>query len=120
MVVGRPAVHRGPHHHRVLRGAPDPGPGRAGRRAARGRRRSRCLGAGSGPSRGTLTGVIAAQLDALEAELRTLGRVVVAFSGGADSAFLAAMAQRTLGRDAVHAVTAVSPSLAGAERDDCR
>ena len=64
--------------------------------------------------------MIDARLDVLEAELRTLGRVVVAFSGGADSAFLVAVAQRTLGRDAVHAVTAVSPSLAGAEHDDCR
>jgi uncharacterized protein len=45
--------------------------------------------------------------------------VVVAFSGGADSAFLAAVAQRTLG-DAAHAVTAVSPSLAGDEEADCR
>jgi len=45
--------------------------------------------------------------------------VVVAFSGGADSAFLAAVAQRVLGADA-HAVTAVSPSLAGDEEADCR
>ncbi len=59
------------------------------------------------------------KLAALEAELRSLGRVVVAFSGGADSAFLAAVAHRTLGSDA-HAVTAVSPSLAGDEEADCR
>ncbi len=45
---------------------------------------------------------------------------MVAFSGGADSAFLAAYAARTLGHDRVHAVTAVSPSLAGDEEADCR
>lgn len=59
------------------------------------------------------------KLDLLESELRALGRVVVAFSGGADSAFLAAVAHRALGADA-HAVTAVSPSLAGDEEADCR
>jgi uncharacterized protein len=59
------------------------------------------------------------QLEELAAELRRLGPVVVAFSGGADSAFLAAVAQRTLGH-AAHAVTAVSPSLAGDEEADCR
>ena len=56
----------------------------------------------------------------LERELQRLGKVVVAFSGGADSAFLAAVAHRTLGADRVLAVTAVSPSLAGAEESDCR
>ncbi len=60
------------------------------------------------------------KLSRLDAELRRLGRVVVAFSGGADSAFLAAFATRTLGADQVHAVTAVSPSLAGEEEADCR
>lgn len=59
------------------------------------------------------------KLEVLGADLHRLGRVVVAFSGGADSAFLAAVAHRTLGADA-HAVTAVSPSLAGDEADDCR
>jgi uncharacterized protein len=46
--------------------------------------------------------------------------LVVAFSGGADSAFLAAMAHRVLGPERALAVTAVSPSLAGAEERDCR
>ena len=59
------------------------------------------------------------QLADLEERLRALGRVVVAFSGGADSAFLARVAHDTLGADRAHAVTAVSPSLAGAEAEDC-
>ena len=56
-------------------------------------------------------------MDRLRRSLRDLGRVVVAFSGGADSAFLARVAHDTLGADRVHVVTAVSPSLAGDERD---
>ena len=64
--------------------------------------------------------VLDGKLDALRESCERLGRVVVAFSGGADSAFLAAVADATLGSAAAHAVTAVSPSLAGAERDDCR
>jgi uncharacterized protein len=58
------------------------------------------------------------KLASLRTRLDQLGQVVVAFSGGADSAFLAAVANQQLGGRA-HAVTAVSPSLAGAERDDC-
>lgn len=48
-----------------------------------------------------------------------VGNVVVAFSGGADSALVAAVAGQTLGPHSL-AVTAVSPSLAGREEDDCR
>jgi uncharacterized protein len=58
-------------------------------------------------------------LAALRARLRSLERVVVAFSGGADSAFLAWVAHDTLGPSGASAVTAVSPSLAPSERDDC-
>jgi pyridinium-3,5-biscarboxylic acid mononucleotide sulfurtransferase len=72
-------------------------------------------------SRGTLGDVMAsdAKLQALRLELLGLDRVVVAFSGGADSAFVAAVANQTLGRSRVHAVTAVSPSLAVTEHHDC-
>ena len=64
------------------------------------------------------TDVTGPGLDALRRALQDLGRVVVAFSGGADSAFLARVAHDTLGVDQVHVVTAVSPSLAGDERAD--
>lgn len=60
-----------------------------------------------------------ADLGALREGLRSLERVIVAFSGGADSSFLAWVAHDTLGADRALAVTAVSPSLADAEHRDC-
>lgn len=56
-------------------------------------------------------------LDVLRRTIRRHEALVVAYSGGADSAFLAAVAHRELG-DGMVAVTAVSPSLAEAERAD--
>jgi uncharacterized protein len=57
-----------------------------------------------------------ARLRALDTALQELGSVLVAFSGGADSAFLLAAALRTLGSPSVAAATAISPSLPSSER----
>lgn len=61
-----------------------------------------------------------APVDRLRAVLDRYDRVVVAFSGGVDSALVAHVAHHTLGPERCLVVTAVSPSLAGDEHDDCR
>ncbi len=60
------------------------------------------------------------RLATLQELLRRTGPVVVAFSGGADSAFLARVAHDLLGPERVLCATAVSPSLSGEEEADCR
>jgi uncharacterized protein len=57
---------------------------------------------------------MSSKLDALRATLTGYGRVLVAFSGGVDSAFLLKVAVDTLGEHC-HAVTAVSPTMARSE-----
>jgi pyridinium-3,5-biscarboxylic acid mononucleotide sulfurtransferase len=56
------------------------------------------------------------KLAKLEGLFREMGSVLVCFSGGVDSAFVLAVAHRVLGDRAV-AMTAVSPSLAPAEKE---
>ena len=64
--------------------------------------------------------VLGLRLAALETDLRERGSVLVAYSGGADSAFLLAAAVRALGPDSVAAATGYSDSLPMAERDPAR
>ncbi len=60
---------------------------------------------------------LSAKRAALESRLRSLGRLLVAYSGGIDSAFLAWTAWQQLG-DKMLALIADSPSLARAQRED--
>lgn len=63
----------------------------------------------------TLPPELAQRVEPLLHRLRTLRSVVVAFSGGIDSAVLLYLAVRVLGRDQVLAITGRSPSVPAAE-----
>jgi pyridinium-3,5-biscarboxylic acid mononucleotide sulfurtransferase len=63
---------------------------------------------------------VSTPLDVLREQLLAYDRLVVAFSGGVDSALLATVAHDVLGPDRAVAVTAVSQSLAPSERTGCR
>ncbi len=67
----------------------------------------------------TLSDAVEAKHHALVELLRSYGRVVVAYSGGVDSAFLARVAHDALGNDAL-ALTARSPSLMKIELEDAQ
>ena len=64
-------------------------------------------------------GLVDPKLALLRTTLAAYGRVVVAFSGGVDSAFLLAVAADVLG-ERCHAVTAVSQTMARSEIADAR
>jgi pyridinium-3,5-biscarboxylic acid mononucleotide sulfurtransferase len=68
------------------------------------------------PVQPTETGIGAKDFQ-LQANLRQLGRLLVAYSGGVDSAYLAWAAHRALGNEML-AVIADSPSLARTQLSD--
>ena len=67
----------------------------------------------------TVEATAASKLLALEDRLRALGSLMVAYSGGVDSAFLAATAHKVLG-DRMLAVLADSPSLARRDMEQAK
>ena len=67
---------------------------------------------------GSLTDACRAKLAACAEQLRGLGRVVIAASGGVDSTFLLALAAETLGAENVLAVTARGPLYPPDEPDE--
>src|SRR6186997_2314647 len=101
---GWPVADRARHRPGRRRGRRGRGRRREGRR--RGRRRGRRGRKGRGPGRMIEP---AAKERALRDTLAALDSVIVAYSGGVDSAYLAYVASRTLGDRAI-AVTADSPS----------
>ena len=69
------------------------------------------------PAETTSSRSLDAKREQLYAHLRSLGRLLVAYSGGVDSAYLAWAAHQSLGSEML-AVLADSPSLARAQMDD--
>jgi pyridinium-3,5-biscarboxylic acid mononucleotide sulfurtransferase len=67
----------------------------------------------------TLIDPLQATREAICDEMRAMGQLVVAFSGGVDSALVAALAHRALGERAL-AVTAVSETLPSRELEEAR
>lgn len=68
------------------------------------------------PAAGAAPDRLAADAEAVAAQLEGIGRLGVAYSGGVDSATLLALAARALGTEQVIALLGVSPSLAARER----
>jgi len=65
-------------------------------------------------------GGVAEKRERLVSDLRRHNRILVALSGGVDSAVLLALAREAVGAANVLAVTGVSPSIAQAELEDAR